>query len=108
MLTIVETPTFQRAVADVWSEEELDEFKVWLAGDPNAGKLIAGSGGLCKVRWSRAGMGKRRGARVIYYHQSADGVIALLLVYVKAKFDHLPTGFLVRLKKELEDAQGKA
>ena len=108
MLTIVETPVFQRTVQGIWSEDELDAFKVAVANDPMAGDVISGAGGLRKVRWSRAGMGKRGGARVIYWHRPAEGVVALLLIYVKAKFDNLPTGFLARLKKELEDAEGKA
>ena len=105
MLTVIETPVFQRLARDIWSSDELDAFKVWLAGDPLAGDVIAGSGGLRKVRWSRAGIGKRGGARVIYYNQLADGTLALLMVYTKAKFDNLPTEFLLRLKKEFEDAQ---
>ena len=106
MLTIIETPVFQRLARGIWSEEDLDAFKVWLAGDPLAGDVIAGSGGLRKVRWSRAGIGKRGGARAIYYNQLADGTVALLMVYAKAKFDNLPTEFLLRLKKEFEDAKG--
>ena len=105
MLTIIETPVFQRLARDIWNEEELDAFKVWLAADPLAGDVIAGSGGLRKIRWSRAGIGKRGGARVIYYNQLANGTIALLMVYAKAKFDNLPTEFLVRLKKEFDDGQ---
>lgn len=103
MLTIVETHVFQRAVREVWNEADLDAFKVWLANNPTAGDVIAGSGGLRKLRWSRAGMGKRGGARVIYYNVLADGVIALLLVYTKAKFDNLPTDFLVQLRKEFDN-----
>ena len=106
MLTIIETPVFQRLARGIWSEEDLDAFKVWLAGDPLAGDVIAGSGGLRKVRWSRAGIGKRGGARVIYYNPLADCTVALLMVYAKAKFDNLPTEFLLRLKKEFEDAKG--
>ena len=105
MLTIVETPVFQRLASDVWDEEELDAFKVWLASDPLVGDVVPGSGGLRKVRWSRAGMGKRGGARVIYYNQLGNGVIALLMVYTKTKFDNLSTEFLVQLRKEFEDAQ---
>ncbi len=104
MFTIVETPVFQRLANDVWDEEELDAFKVWLASDPLVGDVVPGSGGLRKVRWSRAGMGKRGGARVIYYNQLGNGVIALLMVYTKTKFDNLSTEFLVRLRKEFEDA----
>ena len=105
MLTIIETPVFQRLARGIWSEKDLDAFKVWLAGDPLAGDVIAGSGGLRKVRWSRAGIGKRGGARVIYYNQLADGTVALLMVYAKAKFDNLPPDFLVQLRKEFEDAK---
>jgi hypothetical protein len=104
MYTIVETPTFMRLAADVWSEAELTEFKLWLAGNPLAGDVIPGAGGLRKVRWSRAGMGKRGGARVVYFNQLADGTIALLMVYAKAKFDNLPTEFLLRLKQEFDNA----
>jgi hypothetical protein len=104
MYTIVETATFMRCAADVWSEAELMEFKLWLASNPLAGDVIPGAGGLRKVRWSRAGMGKRGGARVVYFNQLADGVIALLMVYTKAKFDNLSTAFLLRLKQEFDDA----
>lgn len=103
MLTLIETPSFLRTAQAVWSESELDAFKSWLANNPLAGDVITGSGGLRKVRWSRSGMGRRGGARVIYYNVLADGVIALLLVYTKAKFDNLPTEFLARLRKEFED-----
>ncbi len=105
MYSIVETPVFQRLVLDVWQEDELDAFEVWLANDPLAGDVVPGAGGLRKVRWARAGMGKRGGARVIYYNQLREGAIALLMVYTKAKFDNLPTEFLNRLRKEFEDAQ---
>ena len=49
-------------------------------------------------------MGKRGGARVIYYNQLVDGRIVLLMAYSKAKFDNLPVDFLFTLKKEFEDA----
>ncbi|MCU4120154.1 transcriptional regulator [Variovorax sp. N23] len=105
MYTIVETPVFVRYAAEVWTEAELDVFKVWIANNPLSGDVIQGTGGMRKVRWSRAGSGKRGGARVIYYNQLTDGVIALFIVYTKAKFDNLPAAFLARLKKEFEDAQ---
>lgn len=103
MYTLVETPTFVRLAAAVWSDAELMEFKLWLAANPLAGDVIPGAGGLRKVRWSRPGMGKRGGARVIHFNQLPNGVIALLMVYTKAKFDNLPPAFLLQLKKEFED-----
>jgi hypothetical protein len=102
MLTIIETPTFQKLVSSIWTEDELDAFKVWLAQQPVVGEVIPGAGGLRKVRWSRAGMGKRGGARVIYLTQLQDGSLALLMIYTKSKFDNLPKEFLLELKKEFE------
>jgi hypothetical protein len=101
MQTVAETEVFQRYAASIWSEGERLEFIDWIAANPQAGDVIPGSGGCRKVRWGRAGMGKRGGARVIYFNEP-DGRIWLLIVYAKAKFDNLPAEFLVRLKAEVE------
>jgi len=101
--TVAETPIFQRYAAEVWSEAERNQFISFIAANPEAGDLIRGSGGCRKVRWSTAGKGKSGGARVIYFH-SEEGTIWLLIVYKKAKFDNLPTSFLIELKQGVEDA----
>ena len=67
MLTIVETPIFQRMVEGIWSESEREAFIVFISDNPLAGDVIPGAGSLRKVRWKREGMGKSGGARVIYY-----------------------------------------
>jgi len=101
MFTVVETPIFQQYSEEVWTDTEREAFIAWLATNPDAGDVIPGTGGLRKVRWKRAGMGKRGGARVIYFNQLDHGVIWLLIVYAKAKFDNLPTTFLSQLKEDL-------
>ena len=101
MHTVAETEIFQRYAASIWSESERLEFVEWIAANPLAGDVIPGSGGCRKVRWSRTGMGKRGGARVIYSNVT-DGRIWLLIAYAKAKFDKLPAEFLSRLKAEVE------
>ncbi len=47
------------------------------------------SGSLRKVRWSRAGSGKRGGVRVIYFYHDANRPLYLLLVYAKATREDL-------------------
>lgn len=37
------------------------------------------------------------------YFNADDGTIWLLIVYTKAKFDSLPTSFLIELKRGVED-----
>ena len=105
MNTVSETPIFQKYAEEVWSESERSEFISWIAANPQAGDVVPGSGGCRKVRWTRQGMGKRGGARVIYFNE-IEGSIWLLIVYAKSKFDNLPAEFLAQLKSEVE--YGKA
>jgi len=105
MNTVSETPIFQKYAEEVWSESERSEFISWIAANPQAGDVVPGSGGCRKVRWTRQGMGKRGGARVIYFNE-IEGSIWLLIVYAKSKFDNLPAEFLAQLKSEVEN--GKA
>lgn len=99
MLTVIETDEFSTWAAKVWSDSEREAFVDWIAANPEAGDVIPGSGGCRKVRWSRAGMGKRGGARVIYYLRLTSGEVVLLIVYAKAKFDNVPASFLAKLKE---------
>ncbi len=102
MRTVAETPVFIRYAAEVWTDTEREAFITFIAGSPDAGNVIRGSGGCRKVRWSYEGQGKQGGARVIYFI-AVDGTIWLLIVYKKAKFDTLPASFLAKLRKGVED-----
>lgn len=102
MFTVIETDVFVRAAAQVWTDGERVAFIDWLAANPDAGDVIPGAGGCRKVRWRRPGMGKRGGARVIYFNRLEQGEIWLLMVYVKAKFDNLPAPFLKQLREAIE------
>jgi hypothetical protein len=101
MYTVIETAVFQCAAAQVWTDAERTAFINWLAANPDAGDVIPGAGGCRKVRWARSGMGKRGGARVIYFNRLGSGEIWLLMVYVKAKFDNLPLSFLNQLREAI-------
>jgi hypothetical protein len=48
-------------------------------------------------------MGKRGGARVIYFNRLASGEVVLLLVYAKTKFDNLRAEFLLKLKERFDE-----
>lgn len=101
MFTIVDTPLFSKLWPDYWSVDEHAEFAAYLSANPEAGDVIPNSGGCRKVRWSRPGMGKRGGVRVIYYNQLTDGRIVLLLIYAKNAQDSIPASVLRQLAKEL-------
>ena len=104
MLTVIETPAFQRLWPDYWTEQERAEFAVWLAQHPDAGEVVPRAGGVRKVRWSRAGTGKSGGVRVIYFNRLRKGEIWLLLIYAKSVADNIPANILRDLKKEFDNA----
>ena len=104
MLTVIETPVFLRYAAKLLAPEEHEALIEWLAEHPDAGDVIPGTGGLRKVRWSRAGMGKRGGVRVIYLMRLAQGELVLLIVYAKAEHDTLSNAFLRALAQLYEES----
>lgn len=89
LITVAETPLFQRQARDVWDENEREDFVNFIARNPEAGDVIADTGGVRKVRWGRGGSGKRGGARVIYFYHDADRPLYLLMIYAKARQEDL-------------------
>lgn len=64
---------------------------------------MPGSGGIRKVRWSRAGTGKSGGVRVIYYARTAQEDLVLLTLYAKSKTDNLTGAKLKEIRRALEE-----
>jgi hypothetical protein len=54
-----------------------------VAGAPEAGVLVRGTGGLRKLRIALRGRGKRGGGRLIYWYHSEGYPAALLTVFAK-------------------------
>jgi hypothetical protein len=102
MYTIVETPTFAEDAKSLWTEEERGAFCAWLAANPEAGAVIPGSGGCRKVRWHRAGTGKRGGVRVIYFTRLSEDEIWLLVIYAKSAQDNIPAHLLKSIREVIE------
>jgi hypothetical protein len=103
MYTVIETPTFVSDADDLWSVEERGAFCAWISANPEVGDVIPGSGGCRKVRWSRSGMGKRGGVRVIYFTRLANGEIWLLVMYAKNVVGNIPAHLLKAIREEIEN-----
>jgi hypothetical protein len=102
MLTIIESPLFSKLWRDYWTVEAHGEFASYLSTNPEAGDLIPGSGGCRKLRWTRSGIGKRAGVRVIYTASLTNGAVVLLTIYAKGVQDNIPAHILRQLAKEID------
>lgn len=96
MRTVIETPTFQRQAAKLWTDDQRLDFIQWLAANPEAGDVIPGADGARKVRWALAGSGKRGGVRVIYFNYAEDGTVLLVMMYAKNERENVAAGDIQR------------
>lgn len=103
MFTFIETRLFTRLVLEYLSDEHYTELQMALVVNPELGPVIAGTGGVRKLRWSAPGRGKRGGYRVIYYVRRPKGVIWMLTMYPKNVADSIPAHVLKEIREELGD-----
>ena len=103
MHTVVETLLFQRQWPLYWTEEERGTFAAYIAEHPTAGDVVPGSGGIRKMRWGRAGLGKSGGVRVIYFTRNAEDEVVLLTLYAKSETDNLTGPKLKEIRRVLEE-----
>jgi len=102
MYSFVETRLFTRLVSEYLSDHEYAQLQNELIGNPKAGAVIRGSGGVRKIRWAAQGRGKRGGYRVIYFVRSSKSVIWMLTMYPKNIRDSIPGKILKQIREEIE------
>ena len=56
----IEAPTFTAMVRDYLEDDEYRALQLFLAGDPEAGDVMLGTGGFRKLRWADRRRGKRQ------------------------------------------------
>jgi hypothetical protein len=103
-ITVLETEAYIEKAEDLFTPEEREGIRAFLAVSPDAGDVIPGLKGLRKMRWTeeRRQKGKRGGARVVYFYASSRGVIALLYAYSKKEKEDLTNANRKELKAALE------
>lgn len=102
MLTVVESPIFQKLWPRYWDEDERAEFASFIAQNPEVGAVIRGSGGVRKVRWAREGAGKSGGVRIIYLARNEAGEVYLLTLYAKSEPENISLITLKEIRRALE------
>jgi hypothetical protein len=102
MFTFIESTAFERVRAVYLDDDEYAALQQFMTENPEAGELVPGSGGVRKLRWKRAGIGKRGGLRVIYFVRYQPEELWLLTLYAKSKQENIPGHILRQLKEVFE------
>ena len=97
MFTFIESAAFARACPVYLDDDEYAELQQFMMQNPAAGQVVPGSGGVRKLRWSRPGMGKRGGLRVIHFVRYKPNEFWMLTIYAKAKRNDVPAHILKQL-----------
>lgn len=103
-MRFVETHVFTALLQRHLDDERYRQLQVALMLRPEQGPVIKGSGGLRKVRWAPAGIGKRGGVRVIYYWAPGDAVFYMLFIYAKNTHGDLTARQTRELAKVVREA----
>jgi hypothetical protein len=91
-VSVIELAGYRRRADELMTRDEQDAIINLVAYEPTCGDLIAGTGGLRKVRVGRGAEGKRGGARVVYYYHDHQIPVFLLALYAKnEKEDFTPS-----------------
>lgn len=104
-MEFIETPVFTKLITELINDDSYRLLQDDITKNPLAGDLIPAGGGIRKLRFALPGKGKRGGARLIYYWQTAKDKTYMLLAYTKAKKENLEpeqVAILKTLVKELE------
>jgi hypothetical protein len=105
-MRFVETPVFTRAIEKVLDDDRYQLLQLALLVRPELGRVIRGSGGLRKARWSPAGMGKRGGIRIIYFWHEASRTFYMLYAYRKNEREDLTEQQLCTLARLVREEFG--
>src|SRR3990167_203071 len=107
MLEVKATPRFMRLAKKSMTQEAIQDLIDLLALDPKKGALIAGTGGIRKIRWTTGkGGGKRGGLRVLYYYDG-EQIVLLMTLFKKADQENIDASEKIELRKLINELFGE-
>lgn len=110
LVTVAETATYEKDADELFSSEEHDRLRDYLAFNPVAGDEIRGAGGVRQLLWPCKAKGKARLAQVIYFFRNLNLPLYMLAIYADAKpveFDDSWRGEMAQVAEDLVREHGK-
>src|SRR5262249_22505978 len=110
-IRFIEQPLFTRQLLELVDDDAYRRFQDELAGNPQKGPLVRGTGGLRKARMGFSGRGKSGGARVLYLWFPRLHTIIFYFLYTKGDLENIPRAQLRAIRHEVQrikDSLGEA
>lgn len=101
-MKLVYTTVYERKIDRILTALERKAAEAYIASNPTSHPVIQGTGGIRKARMARAGMGKRGGARIVFYYWQVESNIFMLTAYAKGDQEDLSADEKKQLKALVE------
>ena len=106
--TFIQTITFEKQWDDLgFTDDDLCRLEYEIMKNPQAGKIIPGTGRLRKMRFATQYAGKRGGARVCYVDFVVLDTIYLFFAYGKSQKENLTQEECHNIKKAIDVLEKK-
>jgi len=102
-MRFVESSRFSHRLPRLLDDDGYRALQAALFARPDLGAVIAGSGGLRKLRWALPGRGKQGALRIIYYWDAPEETVFLLQIHTKQEQETLTRNQLRRLARLLRE-----
>lgn len=106
LLSFIETSVFRRAwKACALTDNDLFELQVAIMAHPTSHPVMAGTGGLRKIRFSpeETPRGKSGSHRACYVYYEEFGIILLVTAYPKSRKDNLSAAACKAIRQMIEE-----
>ena len=101
-MVFVETHAFTVRIRKLLPDDSYRLLQTALAGAPDLGVVVPGTGGIRKIRWAGSGRGKRGGIRVLYFCHRTSHITLFLFAFAKAELDDLSESQKAALRRIIE------
>ena len=100
---VIATRTYEKRIVKLLPPEERTEMEDAVATDPERHPVVPGTKGVRKARWSRPGMGKRGGVRLVYYFWVEPNAVLLITAYAKNEKEDLTDADKKEIRKIVDN-----
>jgi hypothetical protein len=100
---VIPTRTYEKRIVKLLPLEERNEMENAVATDPERYPVVPGTKGVRKARWSRPGMGKSGGLRLIYYFWVEPNAVVLITAYAKNEKENLTDADKKEIRKIVDN-----